>query len=628
MLTQQQLQDGFRIGEWEIHPQRRLLCRGDEEITPEPKVWGVLMSLAARNGGVVSRDELVDEVWAGRATADEPINRCISQLRKHFGDSRPYRYIVPMTGAGYRLKEPVTLLAGQGETPKAATASPTGSGWRRKAGILGFTAIVAIAVVAVVLYPGIRQAGDIKSIVVLPFENLSGDPNDQYLTSGFRDEFAQTLKQIDTLLVKTGRQTHADQSSQDVGDTFGVDSVLRGNVQRSGDELKVYYEVTRSSNGELIAADGITDSVQNVFDLQERLARRLREDLFGESQQQLVSASRPSNFPAYDNYLKGNFVFERRTARNLNEAIARFEKTIELDPGFGPAYLQLATATALRPAYLGADVLSSNQTAIEIVERGIAVDGSIEAAAGAVFGFVYHSQKEWTKSELAYRNATRADVVDANAFNWYSRMLASVGRLDRALQEALKAWQLDQDNAVINSRVAMTYFWLGDVDNARHFFDRANERGASGTTHLLGQALFVASTGDIAVARDIAAQAASGAGLSRESIDAVLSGIEDPELAAPALATVDRAVAANQLTPQVEVVARTLLGDLDGAMRIANKLTEPGEIFEMDLLWIPQFQALREHPGFLELMRDLGVTEYWDLNGCQFVAANVVCGSN
>ncbi|NNC76796.1 MAG: hypothetical protein HKN77_02470 [Woeseiaceae bacterium] len=625
MLTQEQLQNGFRIGEWEIVPQRRLIRRGDEEITPEPKVWGVLMSLAARNGGVVTRDELVDEVWGGRATADEPINRCISQLRKHFGDSRPYRYILPMTGAGYLLKEPVSLPDTDKDTANTGDKLIPARSSRRTIGILSFTLVVAAAVVAVALFPGNGDDGSIESIVVLPFENLSGNPNDQYLTSGFRDEFAQTLKQIDKLQVKTGRQTHADLSSQEIGDSFGVDTVLRGNVQRSGDELKVFYEVTRSSNGEIVAANGITDTVQHVFELQERLARRLREDLFGESAQQLVSASRSSNFQAYDNYLKGNYIFERRTARNLKEAIARFEKTIELDPGFGPAYLQLATATALLPAYLGADVVESNRRAIDIVEQGIAVDDGIEAAAGAVFGFVYHSQKEWTKSELAYRNATRANIVDANAFNWYSRMLASVGRLDRALEEALKAWQLDQDNAVINSRVAMTYFWLGDAENAQRFFERANRRGASGTTHLLGQALFLASVDDIDVARDIAAQAASGAGMSRDSIDAVLSGIEDPEQAGQALETVNKAVAENQLPPQVEVVARTLLGDLDGAMQIASRLTAPGEVFEMDLLWIPQFKALRQHPQYLMLMRDLGISEYWDLNGCRFVETNVVC---
>ena len=628
MPTQEELKNGFRIGDWEVLPMRRVMRCGDTEIAPEPKVWGVLMALAERGGDVVTRDELIDEVWGGRLTADEPINRCISQLRKHFGDKRPYRYIKPVTGSGYLLQEPVVLLdaeseAGVDRAPEPALPPST----RRWPFLWGAMSVVVVAVVLAIVIRNDRPAPDdaIRSIVVLPFENASSEPGDQYLASGFRDEFVGTLKRIPEFAVKTGRDPYPNMDPDEVGKAFAVDSVLRGNVQRMGDDLKVTYEVTRTRNGEVIAASGITDRITNVFDMQERLARQVRKDLFGPSTPTLVSASRPSNYEAYDSYLQGVYVFERRTGRNLREAIELFEKTIELDPHFGPAYLQLATATALTPAYLGADVASSNRRAISIVERGVTKDASIEAAAGAVFGFVYHSRKEWTKSEVAYRRATSAEVVDANAFNWYSRMLASVGRLDRALEEALKAWQLDQDKSVINSRVAMSYFWLNDATNAQRFFDRARRLGAQGTTHLLGHALFLASQDDIDRARDVAAQAASAAGLSRGSIDDVLSGIENPELAAAALQTLDDAVAAGDLTPQIEVVARTLLGDLDGAMDVARRLTAPGEIFEMDLLWIPQFRPLRLRADFLELMNELGVTEYWELNGCRFVEADVQC---
>ena len=629
MPTGEELKHGFRIGDWEVLPMRRVLRSGDTEIAPEPKVWGVLMALAERGGDLVTRDELIEEVWGGRLTADEPINRCISQLRKHLGDKRPYRYIKPVTGVGYQLQEPVMLIEpdpGDVEVP-ATDPEPLPASPRRWAFLWGSLTVVVIAVVlAIVIRDGAPPPDDaIRSIVVLPFENASDDPADQYLASGFRDEFVGTLKRIPDFTVKTGRDPYPDMEPDEVGQAFVVDSVLRGNVLRMGDDLKVHYEVTRTHDGAVIAASSITDSITNVFDIQERLARQVRVDLFGPSMPTLVSASRPSNYEAYDSYLQGVYVFERRTGRNLREAIELFETTIELDPNFGPAYLQLATATALMPAYLGADVVSSNRRAISIVERGVAVDASIEAAAGAVFGFVYHSRKDWTKSELAYRRATAAEVVDANAFNWYSRMLASVGRLDRALEEALKAWQLDQENSVINSRVAMSYFWLNEAVNAQRFFDRARRFGAQGTTHLLGYSLFLASQEDIEQARKVAAEAASAAGLSQKSIDDVLSGIENPELAEQALATLDQAVAAGELTPQIEVVARTLLGDLDGAMEIARGLSAPGELFEMDLLWIPQFRPLRLRPDFPDLMDELGVTEYWELNGCRFVDADVYC---
>ena len=627
MPTRDELNSGFRIGDWEVLPQRRSMRRGDVEVRPEPKVWGVLMALAERGGNVVTRDELIAEVWDGRLTGDEPINRCISQLRKHFGDKRPYRYIKPVTGSGYLLQEPVVLSAAAPGDGAAAESAPKRTRSRRWPLV-----VVPLIGAALVFFVVVTERFDppghdtsIRSIVVLPFESAGLDAGSRYLAAGFRDEFAGTLKRIPDFVVKTSRNAYAEREPGEVGEAFGVDSVLRGRVQRLGDSLKVTYEVTRVRDDEVVAAGGITDVVPKAFDIQERLARRVRNDLFGPSAPTLVSASRPSNFDAYDAYLQGLYVLERRTAGNLREAMQLFEQTIQLDPAFGPAYLQLATAKALAPAYLGDDVVVSNRRAIDIIERGVTKDPSIEAAAGAVFGFVYHSRKEWTKSEQAYRRATSARVVDANAFNWYSRMLASVGRLDRALEEALQAWQLDQDNAVFNSRVAMTYFWLGDDVSARRFFDRARRLGAQGTTHLLGHALFLASQEDIDGAREMALAALADNGLARASIDDVLSGIANPEERGAALTTLDRAAAAGELTPQIEVVARTLLGDLDGAMRVARRLTGPGEAFEMDLLWIPQFRPLRLRADFLQLMEELGVAEYWGLAGCRYEHAEVRC---
>ena len=104
--TKEELQQGFELGEWEVFPARGILRSGDSVEKPEPKVLKVLMALARRDGDLVSRDELIDEIWDGRPTSDEPINRCLSQLRNHLGDKdRPHQYIETLTRRGYRLKK-------------------------------------------------------------------------------------------------------------------------------------------------------------------------------------------------------------------------------------------------------------------------------------------------------------------------------------------------------------------------------------------------------------------------------------------------------------------------------------------------------------------------------------------
>ncbi len=620
MRSDEELQAGFRIGDWEVLPARRILRRDDEEVAPEPKVFAVLMSLAKRDGDVVTRDELIDEVWDGRPTGDEPINRCVSQLRRHLGDTRPYRYIKPVTGSGYQLQTPVEPIP----VVEESTVAPP----RRKL----WPYMFALAVVAVVAFamgwfgPDLTEleSGPVESIILLPCENDTED-GQEYLGAGFRDELARTLRQIDGFRVITGRDTYSRRSASDVGRAFGVDSVLRCVVQQNAEELKVTFEVSDGRSGEVLFADAITDDMANLFAVQERVAVRVRDNLLGASPQQLLSASRPADDQAYISYLRGLYLFERRGVDNLLEAIDLFDETIALDPQFGPAYLQLATATAVRPVYLDEDPDVTNARAIEIVEQGIAADPSIEDAAGAVYGYVYQSRNEWAKSELAYRRATTADIVDANAFNWYSRMLASVGRLDASLEQILYAQNMDPDNAVINSRVALSYFWVGDVEKAGEFFQRAEYLGASYNIQLLGHALYLAEQDDYEGASAVAKRAAATSGLPEEWIDAVLASVENPELAPAALAVIDETAAVGGLPAQAEIVTRIMLGDVDGALRVAQLLKQPGEAFEMDLLWLPQFRELRERDEFLVLMRDLGVVEYWDLNDCAYVDAQVVC---
>ena len=625
MPTKEELDRGFRLGDWEVIPSRRMLRRGDDEVTPEPKVFGVLMSLALRGGDGVTRDELIDEVWDGRPTGDEPINRAIAQLRGHLGDTRPYRYIKALTGSGYLLQEAVVL----NEPQEAAVDAEQGP--VRPPSII-FRAIVVVTLMLMTVlviwgdrfFPGPDQ--DVQSIAVLPFENVSGNDANQYLVEGFKQELIKTLQPIPDVIIKTGRDTYPSKSPAEIADILDVDSVLLGSVNRNGDELKVSYELIYGLTSESLASGSVTGNVADIFNLQEDVAEEVRKDLFGSTRQVLVSASRPSNFDAYDSYLQGTYAFDRRgNGNNLEEAMQLFEETIALDPSFGPAYLQLATAYALLPAYRGASLDTSNRMAVSVVEAGIIADPSIKEASGAVFGFIYHSQKEWAKAELAYRLATNSVVVDSNAFSWYSRMLASVGRLDEALEQALMAFELDPESAVIASRVALSYSWLGDAENASKFFELARRLGAEGTTHLFGWALFLAREGSIEKSREIARIATGGADVSPEWLDAFYAGVIDAEKISTALEAVNATVAAGEMTPQIEVVARTILGDLDGAMLVASLLEEPGEAFEMDLLWIPEFVQLRQRQDFFDLMERLGIAEHWRLHSCTFADAIVNC---
>ena len=133
MIAEEELRHGFKLGEWEVLPLKGVLRKGDQEEKPEPRVFGVLLALAQRDGDLVTRDELVDELWDGRPTSDEPINRCLSQRRGHLGDkSRPHQYVETLTRRGYRLLKPVELLkpAEPAATPADVPAAAAPSRWK------------------------------------------------------------------------------------------------------------------------------------------------------------------------------------------------------------------------------------------------------------------------------------------------------------------------------------------------------------------------------------------------------------------------------------------------------------------------------------------------------------------
>jgi len=627
MPTKEDLFEGFTIGEWEVLPGHGVLRRGDREERPEPKVFEVLLSLASRDGNLVTRDDLVNDVWDGRPTTDEPINRCLSQLRGHLDDrARPHQYVETLQRRGYRLMKPVQLHKElePARDDTVVTPGPSLRLWRIVAAVmaLGFLATIALTMRTPGPDPGVH------SVAILPIENLSGDPANQYIVDGIKNVLARRLSEIPELVIKNTRVQYDEELSR-IAELLDVDSVLSGAVQLQDSTLKVTYLVSRGVDNVTIGSGEVNGDLAGIFSLQERLATEVRSELTGVPIPNEVTVYTP-NLDSYNRYMRGLYALDHRgEADNLETAIELFQESIGLDENFGPAYLSLATAYALLPHYRDLPFLEIDRAAILTVEKGIEVDGSIEDAAAAIYGSALHQQKKWSESEAAYRRAISANLVDSTAFNWYSRMLASVGRLDEALVQALAAEAIDPDKSVINSRVAITYTWLGNSEKAHEYFRRAESLGARGLTfHVLPYVLLLVRDQRFEEAEDMAMTAVSASGASTEWVKPVFAAFvdrSDRSLQGPALQALDQASSNGTFEPEAEVTVRTMLGDLDGAMAVARRLEGPGETFAMDLLFTPEFQDLRDHPDFLPLLERLGVVDYWKEVGCEFDGQKANC---
>jgi DNA-binding winged helix-turn-helix (wHTH) protein/TolB-like protein/TPR repeat protein len=633
MLTTEELNEGFNLGEWEVLPLQGMLRRGEEEIKPMPKPFAVLMALAKRDGNLITRDELIEEVWEGKAFSDEPIQQAIALLRKHFGDKQPHKYIETLHRRGYRLIQPVDLH----HKPDALDAEPATEDLRSLRRWKAVTAVVAIGFVAIAIYALVdtpRSEPPLRSLAILPIENLSGDPANQYIVDGIKNVLAHRLSEIPDFAVKNMRKRYADEPV-DVAEQLNVGHILTGIAQLQSGTLKVTYEITRGADGVIIGSGEVSGNLDSLFALQESLAAAVRDKLAGKETPRLITRQEPDSV-AYNSYMRGIYRLEHRYETcNLKAAIGLFQESIRLDEAYGPAYLALATAFALvpeMPENCVADLDDSQDLAItyldlaiETIEKGIAADESIRDAAGAIYGYYYHKRKNWIESEAAYQRAIGAAYVDSNSFNWYSRMLASVGRLDDALEMALRAEDIDPDNAVAISRIAIAYTWVGQDQMAREYFRRANELDHASPRYLYAHSFLPIRGQRWEQATDLMATGLDKAGLPTDWVAPYFAGLADPSKRMAAIQALDIAASNGHIPPNAEFCGRAVIGDADGAMRLALQLEQPGEIFEMDLLFIPEMKALWRHEEFMPLLKRVGIVEYWKSTDCYWDGSSVHC---
>lgn len=618
MPTTEELNRGFTLGDWEVLPAKGVLRRGNEEVHPEPKVLEVLLALARRNGNLVTKDELIEDVWEGKAFSDEPILRCISILRGHFHDKKPFTCIETLPRRGYRLLQPVEL--------HNAETHPNGNGdagvrlWKTVAAVIaiGFVAI------AVYMWVGTISEPEPRSLAILQIENLSGDPENQYVVDGIKNTLAQRLSEIPNFTIKNARLNYDDELSA-IARRLKVEYLLTGDVQLQGNTLKVSYLITLGTTGTTKGGGDVSGQLDNLFALQERLARKVRDDVAGEATPQLITRGEPDS-AAYNSYMRGIYALELRfDGNNLEMAIELFKESIRLDESYGPAYLALATAYALTHDYYGDPFEEMRELALKTIEKGVSVDASIEDASWAIHGFVFQQKKEWEKSEAAYLRAINAAVVDPNAFSWYSRMLASTGRLEEARDIVLVAESLDPDNAMVNSRIAMAQTWLGDDVAAYEYFRRSNALGATGNLHIMTNALLLYRDGRAEESKKLSLAATALQGTPTYWIDPVYAALAEPGKRDAALAAIDKVWAEQLVIPDIVLIVRSILGDLDGAMEIARLLELKGEAFSTEMLFIPDIAPLRKHPDFVPLLERLGIVAYWNKLGCTWDGDRVHC---
>lgn len=454
---------GFFVGDWHVKPSILRIQLGERVVKLEPRVMQVLEYLAQHPNEVVARADLETAVWRGRVVGYEAIGRTVTLLRKALGDdSKQPKFIETLSKKGYRLIAPVSYPRNIPQADRSAATKepdPTNSNVPSKNKLVAAALLVFIVIgiggafwLALFEYEdlGPPEKATPVSIVVLPFKNLSSDPRQSYVADGITDSLITDLTKISGLFV-IARHTAFKYRREpwrvgDLARELNVRFILQGSVQREAETLRINAALTDATTGSEMWAERYDGSVQDIFGLQDRIARNvvssLSVDLTPAERDELAHED-TANLEAYEYFLRGReryFLFSRRD----NDAARNFYlKAIELDPFFARAYAMLAL-TYRQEVVNGwsEDREKALDAAMQLAEKALSLDEAIPEAY-FVKGLVHRERRQYFDAILAAEKAIEIDPNYADGHVVAGSVLYLAGRAEEGLELVEKAMRLN-----------------------------------------------------------------------------------------------------------------------------------------------------------------------------------------
>lgn len=485
--------EDFRIANWLIERQLNAVSRFGKTVHLEPKLMDVLACLARSGGEPVTKEELLQTVWPNTFVSDDVLKRAISELRRVFeDDAHEPRIIQTIPKRGYRLMVPVEPV-NEEQNATAALASRNKSGamrdWRTPALASSLATLLLVLLLGGYILRerfGARAASrQIRSIAVLPLDNLSGDPAEDYLPEAMTDALITDLAQIGSVKVisrtSSMQYKQTKKSLSEVAQELDVDGVIEGTVQRSGNRVRITAQLIEARSDKHLWAGSYEQDLRDVFALEREvtadIARQVRERLTPPTQS-LVRRSQPANPKALEAYLQATYHLNRygrgSGEQEKREAAEYFQQAIDLDSNFVLAYIGLASAHDDLP------VSSREDREIErkAAEKALTLDPNSSEAVRMLSNLRWEIDFDWAGAEKGYRQAIGLNPNNAEVRQQFCMLLAEMGRWEEASRECQVAQELDPGNA----HLPFVLYWQGEYDRAivmlRMMIERHPDDGA------------------------------------------------------------------------------------------------------------------------------------------------------
>jgi TolB-like protein/DNA-binding winged helix-turn-helix (wHTH) protein/Flp pilus assembly protein TadD len=651
-----------RVGLFEIDLASGQLHKNGRKLPLQEQPFRVLAMLLEHPGEVVTRQELQARLWPADTYVgfDEGLNTAIRKLRMAFGDSagnprfietlprRGYRFIAPVTEtapanglpASIDAQGDVTSIRGDdavAESEQSVSAldypalAPAGRKWRTAVPVATFL-ILALTVVAYIMrtrfFPGSAPAKR-AMLAILPFQNLSNDPAQEYFSDGLTEETITDLGQLSPenlgVIARTSAMAykHTDKTVSQIGRELGVDYILEGSVRREGGKARVSAQLIRVSDQTHLWAQNYDRDLQDLLDVQNDVGRAIAEQVRANltPQQQIELAKKHMVNPeSYDLYLKGRFYWNQRTPDAIKESIGYFKEATAKDGNFALAYAGLADAYNISNIVGLYSPGESFPQAKAAAMRAIQLDPLLAEAHAALGMEKSHYDFDFPGAEREFLKAIEVNPNSTYAHLFYSNcFLMPMGRKAQAIAENKRALELDPLSLPINNFMGMTYMFAGDYGSAYRQFQHT-----------------IAMNPNFPLAHDYLSSLLTAMGRYEEAIKeqekAELLGGSSPVEAATRANVMERAFRSGgekkfwqkHLELELEAgkqpaayaspseLARdyALAGQTDKAFAWLDKAYEEREGQELTLLkFDPGYKNLRSDPRFSALLQKIGLPQ-------------------
>jgi TolB-like protein/DNA-binding winged helix-turn-helix (wHTH) protein len=495
------MSDLYRFGQFVLDPRKRTLSRAGSPVSLTPKAFDVLLFLAQNPHRLVTKEELLQAVWGDTFVEEGNLTQYISHLRKALDDnSEDSRLIVTIARKGYQFTGDVAVIEVPEIIKEAAVQVPVTESSRadtrplvefptkeatlkaskrwRKAAVVAASALILVVVGYMSwlhFRPGTPPGSEKIMLAVLPFENLTGDPNKEYLADGLTEETISQLGRLNPEQLGVIARTsvmgykHKDERLDQIGRELSVQYVLENSLRESGNHIRLTAQLIQVKDQTHLWAQDYDYLAKDILTVQDDVAKAVAHEIrvrLTSKQQAELAQSRPTNPEAFDAYLQGFYHFERDTAKDTDMAARYYERATQLDPSYALAWVGLSRA---RNWQVNVDLIPAaegHRLAREAVERALALNPNLATAHAQMGRIKQQVDFDWAGAHASFQRAVALDPGNPEVVRTAAGAAAWLGRFDEALPLHRRAVDLDPLNADSWEFLAETEFFMGQLDEA------------------------------------------------------------------------------------------------------------------------------------------------------------------